>query len=152
MSERAVYWDPKKIISSLLGSWSLSRSIDNGTSMAGTATFSDGGNRRYPYVEHGTLQLADGQIVNAERRYIFEEAESGFAVLFAETPPRLFHRIALTREGANWVGDAVHLCNEDRYESRYEFRPDASFTVRHAVRGPRKQYVIRTRYTRSPLA
>ena len=139
------------VIASLLGSWSLRRSIDNGASMTGIATFRDSGGGRYLYAEEGCLRLADGQTVDAARRYIFEETDGGFAVLFAETPPRLFHRIVLHRVGSSLVGAGTHVCGDDRYDSRYRFQADGSFAVEHAVSGPRKRYALATRYAREPI-
>jgi uncharacterized protein DUF6314 len=86
--------------------------------------------------------------LDAERRYIFEETENVFAVLFAETPPRLFHPIALEWIGRTLVGNGTHLCGDDHYDSRYEFHTDGTFTIRHAVTGPRKHYAVTTRYSR----
>jgi hypothetical protein len=136
------------IIRPLVGSWMLRRAIDNGASMIGTASFADFGGGRVDYREQGPLRLPDGQVIDAERRYIFEEADDGFIVWFAETPPRLFHRVALAEDGTDLVGTASHLCGDDRYDSRYEFRADGSFSVRHMVVGPRKRYAIATLYSR----
>lgn len=138
----------KDFLPSLAGSWVLSRSIDNGCSMAGAAAISrrDGGH--FDYREAGRLALADGQTVEAERRYIFAAEVDGFAVFFAETPPRLFHRVVLERIGRTLVANGVHFCGADHYDTRYEFRADDSFTIRHAVTGPRKGYAMETRYTR----
>jgi hypothetical protein len=126
--------------------------VDNGVSMTGTATFASLSVDQFHYHERGQLRLADGQVIEAERRYLFEECRGGFTVLFAESPPRLFHHIVLVRAGSSLVGHGVHLCGEDRYDSRYEFRPDGWFTIEHAVRGPCKGYTITTRYTREPAA
>ena len=135
----------------LTGTWLLARSIDDGSSMAGTATFAACASGRLDYREQGRFRLPDGRTLHSERRYLFEETDDGFAVLFAETPPRLFHRITLERAGPSLAGAARHLCADDRYDSRYEFRLDGSFTIEHRVRGPRKHYTIRTRYRRNPL-
>jgi hypothetical protein len=132
----------------LEGVWAFQRSIDSGASIVGTAVFIGRDNGRFDYAEHGQLTLANGDRLDAERRYIFKKGAEGFTVLFAETPPRLFHCIALVRHGANLVGAATHLCAHDRYDSRYEFHPDGSFIVKHRVRGPRKRYVITTQYSR----
>jgi hypothetical protein len=137
-------------LASLVGSWSLRRSIDNGAAMTGTATFIGRADGWFDYAEHGRLTLADGQSLDAVRRYVFEEADDGFAVWFVEAPPRLFHRVVLRRAGTSLVGAAAHCCGDDRYDSRYEFPADGSFVIDHAVRGPRKRYVMRTRYTRDP--
>ncbi len=136
------------ILAALAGSWSLSRTVDNGASMTGAASFADRGNGQFDYHERVELRLADRRSVEGERRYIFAEIAGGFAVLFAERPPRPFHRIALTHAGASLVGSGTHRCDDDRYDSRYAFRPDGTFTIEHAVVGPRKRYVISTRYTR----
>jgi hypothetical protein len=147
--ETTAWGEPGDVFASLAGPWSFRRSIDNGASMTGTATFVRGADGQFEYFERGRLRLPNGAIIDGERRYLFEAHEAGFSVLFAETPPRLFHRIALRRHGASLVGDALHLCGNDRYDSRYEFCPDGSFYVRHAVAGPRKAYAIETSYTRA---
>jgi hypothetical protein len=135
----------------LAGSWTLRRSIDNGASMVGTATFLGRIDGRFDYAERGRVTLADGRILDAERRYLFEQTGDGFAVWFAESLSRLFHRVALRRLGTSLAGGGAHACGDDRYDTRYEFRADGSFLVTHAVHGPRKCYVMETRYTRSPV-
>lgn len=136
------------LLASLAGMWLLSRSIDDGSSMAGTATITPRGAGQFDYHERGQLRPPDGRTLDAERRYIFAEEADDFAVFFAENPPRLFHRIALHHEGPNLVGAATHLCAADRYDSRYAFHPDGSFVTEHRVHGPRKRYTIVTRYAR----
>jgi hypothetical protein len=132
----------------LAGSWAQRRSIDNGASMVGTATFLGRADGRFDYAEHGRLTLADGRILDAERRYLFEQTDDGFAVWFAEATPRLFHRVALHCLGTSLAGRGTHACGDDRYDTRYEFRGDGSFLVTHAVHGPRKRYVMENRHTR----
>jgi len=133
----------------LTGVWHLQRSIDGGGSMTGTATIARCDSRAFDYREQGRLVLPGGQILDAARRYIFQNEDDGFSVLFAENPPRLFHRIVLGPAGASLAGTGHHLCGDDRYETHYEFRADNSFGVRHAVSGPRKRYVMVTDYTRA---
>ena len=118
--------------------------------MSGTATITNRGARQFEYREQSQLRLADGRKIEGERRYIFEECDGGFSVLFAENPPRLFHRVILKRIGSSLVGNGMHICGEDRYHSRYQFRADGPFTIEHAVRGPRKRYAINTNYSRQP--
>jgi hypothetical protein len=135
------------VIRPLVGSWVLRRSIDNGATMTGHAFIAARGNRHFDYEERVCLQLADGRMIDGERRYLFEECADGFAVSFAENPPRLFHHVALERAGPSLIGTAVHLCGADQYDSRYEFRADGSFVIEHAVLGPRKRYTISTHYS-----
>ena len=146
--EIGLWREPNNVLSSLAGSWLFRRSVDNGASMIGTATITSRGDGQFDYHERGELRLPDGQTVAGECRYPFAECAGGFSVLFAETPPRLFHRIVLHGIGPRLIGDGTHLCSADRYDSRYEFRFDGSFVVQHAVHGPRKRYTITTRYWR----
>ena len=132
----------------LAGAWTLRRSIDNGASMIGTAVFTGQGGGRFAYAEHGELTLANGCCLDAERRYLFEEAIDGFTVWFPEAPPRLFHRVALHRAGQALIGGGLHLCGDDRYDSRYAFQADGWFSVRHVIAGPHKGYAIETRCDR----
>lgn len=136
-------------LGSLSGVWLLRRSVDNGATMTGKATFLLRGDGRFDYMENGRLTLANGQTFDSERRYVFEENSGGFVVWFSETPLRLFHRVVLRRHRDCPIGTAVHLCGEDHYDSRYEFSSEDSFVVRHRVRGPRKGYLMETVYTRN---
>jgi hypothetical protein len=138
-------------IASLSGAWLLYRQIDDGSLMAGTARFIPRGIGRFDYLEQGQLRLVDGRTLGTERGYIFEETESGFAVFFTQSPPRLFHRVTLEANGRNLVGVATHLCAGDRYDSHYEFRANASFTIEHRVCGPHKRYTSVTHYVRASL-
>jgi hypothetical protein len=136
-------------LGALSGSWLLRRSVDTGATMTGVATFARRDDGRLDYAERGQLTLTNGQILDAERHYIFEEEDCGFLVWLPKVPPRLFHRVALRCNGSSLVGTAVHWCGDDRYTSRYEFVAAGSFVVQHAVCGPRKRYVIETLYARS---
>lgn len=101
------------------------------------------------YREEGRLRLLDGRAFDAHREYLYQGRPGGFAVLFAEQPPRLFHETALRPgddETSAWIGTAAHLCAADLYDSLYRFLADGSFTLRHTVRGPRKDYVSLTRF------
>jgi hypothetical protein len=116
--------------------------------MVGTAMFTGWGGGRFEYAAQGELTLANGCRLDVERRYLFEEAIDGFTVWFPGAPPRLFHRIALCRIGQELIGGRLHLCGDDRYDSRYAFRADGRFSVHHAVAGLHKGYAIETHYVR----
>ena len=148
----APWGDPARVCDALRGVWSLSRQISDGSAMAGTAVFALAAGGSLAYREHGTLRRADGASFEAERRYLFRPRPDGFVVLFAEAPPRLFQDIVLAPVDGVLAGDATHLCAADAYASRYIFRPDGSFSIRHAVRGPRKAYWLDTLYRRVAAA
>lgn len=115
--------------------------------MSGAASFAEMGDGIALYSERGELRLTNGTVLRAGQRYLYERVEDGFAVLFCETG-REFQRVRPEiGEGVDWVGFGEHLCGADLYVTEYRFG-DGSFVVRHTVRGPRKDYVIRTLYGR----
>ena len=131
-------------------SWALDRRIEGQADMHGTATFQNREGGMLLYREEGQVRLADGKVFDAHREYRWGREAGGFAVFFAESPPRLFHRIELAWEGDALVGTASHLCTPDSYDSSYRFLADGSFVVRHVVRGPRKDDVSETVFSRQP--
>jgi len=144
-----VWGSPDTVFDRLAGEWRLQRTIEGQATMSGVARFTlleAGGMLRYR--EEGRIRLADGKEFDGHREYIFERAPGGFEVHFAETPPRLFHAIAIVHDGDALAGSATHLCTPDTYDSSYRFLPDGSFTIRHVVQGPRKDYLSATVFTR----
>ncbi len=106
---------------------------------------------RVAYRESGELLLECGQSLRAEQRYVYETMEDGFAVSF-HTTGELFQRVVFAAcAGDGWKGSASHSCKADVYDSEYVFRRDGMFVVRHEVRGPKKDYVIRTEYRRGQI-
>jgi len=139
------------ITKKLVGSWSFNRVIESQATMQGIAIFRPLGGGRLAYREQGDLKLANGTTVQAEREYIFSDSDGGFRVFFREDPPRLFHEISLCASaGGGLSGGAGHRCRHDDYQSAYTFLPDGTFTVRHVVSGPSKDYTMNTTYTRLP--
>lgn len=132
----------------LEGAWALARSIEGKASMSGTAAFIRQPSGLLKYREEGRIRLEDGKEFDGHREYFYERSPGGFTVLFAETPMRVFHGIAIVREGDALIGAANHLCIADNYDSRYAFHADGSFVVEHTVKGPRKDYLSRTVFTR----
>lgn len=147
-ADTATWGTAGDVFARLAGVWSLARTIDNGVTMSGRATFSPRDDGSLLYHERGTLTLPGGQRFDAERRYIFRASHGGFAVFFAETPERLFHAIALTRTDGGLHGEAMHPCRDDSYHSAYDFLPDGTFAVRHDVSGPAKSYRSHTIFRR----
>ncbi len=145
--------DPGAVLDGLAGQWSLERVVEgrdtNQASMLGIATFRRLESGFVAYREEGRLALPGGETFDAFRDYLFDRLPEGFAVFFAETPPRLFHEIRLERAAiGTLIGEAEHLCGQDHYATRYVFQPDGSFVVHHDVGGPRKDYVMATEYRR----
>ncbi|MGJ7503412.1 DUF6314 family protein [Variovorax sp. ZT5P49] len=136
------------VFDGLVGAWDLERTIEGQASMTGVAVFTPLETGMLKYREEGRIRLADGKEFDGHREYLFERAPGGFVVHFAETPPRLFHAIGIVRDGDALAGSATHLCTPDTYDSSYRFLADGSFTIRHTVHGPRKDYVSATVFRR----
>lgn len=147
-----IWGHPGDVVRRLQGVWTLDRTVDDRPLLTGRATFTAMDAGHLAYVEHGQMRLPDGRELEATRRYEFQPTPTGFAVFFAETPPRLFHTVALQPAGDRLVGHASHLCGADNYVSGYEFRDDGTFVIRHKVIGPRKDYRLDTLYRRDPSA
>lgn len=144
----ASWGTPDTVFDRLEGAWDLDRLIEGKATMAGIARFARLGAGPLKYREEGRIQLPDGQAFDGHREYVYERSADGFSVFFAETPLRLFHAIAIVREGDELVGSAGHLCIADQYDSVYRFRADGTFAIEHLVKGPRKDYLSRTVFTR----
>ena len=135
------------VFEGLLGEWSLEREIPGRGCMKGRARFTllDAGTALYE--ESGELCLEGGQTLHSRQSYVYEKRDDGFAVRFADTR-ELFHVVRFVVSGDDLVGEASHVCLNDLYISAYTVHSDGSFEVRHEVRGPQKDYVIRTLYHR----
>jgi hypothetical protein len=144
----APWGTPDTVFDGLEGAWDLDRTIEGKATMVGIAEFKRLDAGMLKYREEGRIQWADGQAFDGHRDYLFERAPGGFTVLFAETPPRRFHGIAIARDGDALVGSAAHLCVADHYDSLYRFLADGSFVIAHVVNGPRKDYLSRTVFRR----
>ena len=139
---------PDTVFDGLAGAWDLDRTIEGQASMTGIAVFTPLEPGMLKYREEGRIRLSDGKEFDGHREYLFERTQGGFAVHFAETPPRLFHAIGIVRDGDALAGSATHLCTPDTYDSSYRFLADGSFVIRHTVHGPRKDYLSATVFRR----
>jgi hypothetical protein len=144
----APWGTPDTVFERLPGTWDLERTIEGQATMSGIAVFSPLQPGLLKYREEGRIRLADGKEFDGHREYLFESAPRGFLVHFAETSRRLFHAIAVVHDGDALAGSARHLCTPDTYDSGYRFLPDGSFTLRHTVHGPRKDYLSATVFRR----
>lgn len=145
---RGTWGTPGEVFGQLAGHWTLDRDIEGEATFDGTASFSPH-DSALRYLETGWMRLRGGTVFAARRGYLFGALAAGFEVRFDDAGAALFHRIELVEVAGLLLGEAVHLCGEDRYRSRYAFAADGGFTVRHIVTGPRKDYTIRSRFRRS---
>ena len=131
----------ERVLADFLGRWRITREIGPATgpraSFEGHADW-----RAVPggadYVETGVLRLAGAAPMTAERRYRWG---ADLSVRFEDG--RDFHRVPPLG------GQATHYCERDTYLVTYDFSDWPAFVVRHDVSGPRKDYVMISRYGRA---
>lgn len=95
--------------------------------------------------ETGRLDLPGGQVLVAERRYLWRAGGGGLVdVLFEDG--RYFHSF----DPGELRPQAGHDCAPDRYDVAYDFTGWPNFAAHWRVTGPRKDYDSRSTYTRLP--
>ena len=128
------------------GLWRIERRIEDrlaGRSgvLQGQARFTDA-DTGLVYREEGVLRFAGQPDLTARQSYLWREGALGIEVLFADGKP--FH--GLPRDDA--APCAHHHCSPDDYVGRYDFSAWPEWRVEWHVSGPRKDYTMRTRYSR----
>jgi hypothetical protein len=141
-------WDAEWGLARLVGQWRIVREIAGQGSMSGVAVFERMADGRVLYRESAELWLHNGTRLFGKQRYFYQAIDGSFAVYFYETG-ELFEKVRFAaKSGGEYVAAAQHLCKEDRYVSEYRFLEDGRFSIRHVVRGPRKDYVVETVYVK----
>ncbi len=133
-------------LSDFLGKWSLRRDIDDRAAgarlrFAGIAEFTPRG-QGLAYAERGLLEVPGQPPMQAERHYFWRAEPPGIAVTFADGTP--FHAIA-----PELRPEARHECGADSYAVRYDFSRWPDWRAVWRVTGPRKAYVMISRYRRA---
>ncbi|KAF2172982.1 hypothetical protein M409DRAFT_62619 [Zasmidium cellare ATCC 36951] len=118
----------------------------------------------YLYIESGVLFLSNGASMPAKRRYVYRYSEQRdeLSVWFVKPDSDLevdylFHNLAFVapseaeKQGA-CIAKADHLCVEDMYTTEYKLPLKGislhKFETIHRVRGPSKDYISTTQYSR----
>ncbi len=130
-----------RVLSDFAGRWTLSRQILHADApdaqFDGVAEWASHG-QELIYHEQGTLCLPGHAPMKSERRYLWR---APLDVFFDDG--RFFH--AVPPEG----GESYHFCDPDAYTAIYDFSAwPASFDTTWRVRGPRKNYTMKSLYTR----
>lgn len=137
-----------RLLKSLEGRWTLSRTVDGFGKMNGFASF-----RRVmvglEYREEGILTLDSGSSHSAFRRLFYCEEDEAIVIRFPATsePGAILHRLALIKTGEGpWPLEAAdtHHCGQDTYHGIYRFETPVRISTEIAVRGPRKNTTINT--------
>lgn len=116
----------------------------------------------YLYIEDGEFKTEQGFGFRATRRYVYryDEATDKLSVWFAHPEQQkradyLFHEVEFQqadKDSDGWSAKSGHLCIDDYYDVKYNFKFKAvnlkRWTVAYTVNGPKKDYTIRGAYTR----
>lgn len=127
------------------GCWRLQRRIDDHRAgligqLEGLARFAPGQGGDLILTETGCLRYGTGAPLQAERRYLWRDEAGGIAVCFEDGRP--FHWFSADRPATR------HDCPPDLYRVRYDFTLWPEWSACWQVRGPRKDYRMRSRYSR----
>lgn len=134
---------------------------------ASAAAKDDGTGLEYLYIEEGEFKTEQGFSFTATRRYVwrYDEETDKISVWFVKPEELkradyLFHQVEIIqpekletgKRGDGWDAKAGHLCVEDYYDVRYNFKFKAvnlsQWGIEYTVNGPKKDYTIRGKYTR----
>lgn len=131
----------------LLGQWRLEREVDDRltgqvVTLVGTASFTPS-DRGLLQRDAGQLCLPDGQRIEAAQSYIWRFGTHKAWVDYADGRPF----IALSAPFGEV--DSAHLCGDDYYNVRFDFRAPRRWTSVWQVQGPRKNYVMQSAYCRA---
>ncbi|MBM1222364.1 trigger factor [Ponticoccus sp. SC2-23] len=130
-----------------LGRWRITREIEDrlgpDARFDGEAVISETAPGRWLYHETGRLGFGTGPLFEAERRYVWAPDATGIEVFFEDG--RAFHRIPLAG------GADRHHCDPDLYDVTYDFTAWPQCWAIWTVSGPRKSYVMRSRYRQQDL-
>ncbi len=132
---------PTRTLNDFEGAWTLRRFITHASGaeaeFRGTATWTPDDQGRLRCSEDGLLKVGQGAPVTARQTYLWED---GLRVHFSDG--RFFHTVPASG------GDASHWCDPDQYDGAYDFSDWPKWTVTWRVLGPRKDYTMRSAYSR----
>ena len=138
---------PASAFAFLLGTWVLEREVSGQARIEGELRVSASGEGLAEYAERCAVRTDDGAQFTGSQRYTVRQSANGFVLCFAETGA-VFQELGFAVGGDGSLrAEAVHRCAGDEYASAYVLGPGRAFSVRHAVRGPRKSYVSVTRFS-----
>jgi hypothetical protein len=134
-------------LSDFLGDWRFERLILDGAGVetgrvSGTALLT-GTALEAVFDEVGTLHLPGQSPMTATRRYLWRAMAGGIDVRFDDG--RAFHTIILGGQSSK----AAHWCDPDQYDVAYDFSGWPLWSSVWQVKGPRKDYTMRTHYRRT---
>src|SRR5579872_3099065 len=139
----------------LLGEWSFVREIPGYAKVRGEARVTPTGEGEARYEETAEVSLVqsgtNAATLRAKQRYGFRRLPppvNGIETRFCDTG-ELFERLEFSeRADGGLEARARFVCAADVYESVFAVDGEGRLHVEHVVRGPRKNYEVRSAYER----
>jgi len=106
------------------------------------------------YKEEGTFTTSDFVAIKVSRSYIWRFSDDRSLEIYFiaqfENPPKIDYLFLPLVFDDSLVAEAVHPCCDDLYEAKYDFAglQQGEWTVEYLVKGPEKDYTLRTCYSR----
>ena len=145
--------DLKKLFNQLPGQWILERDIQNSDGNGvfnGICTFTTMDDGRLLCKETGTLTF-NGHQTDASRSYIYAYQDDGIIILYNDPHRKdeVLHQLAFEMHDNNYVAKHCHVCGNDTYDLTFTMQSDNSIEMKYVVKGPHKDYAMRSLLTRS---
>lgn len=140
-----------ELLSFFSGVWKIERTITHrfpvGESYqaTGLATFSLEKNGDLLYQEEVEMcSLRTKDVFQGTQQYIYkyDSASDTLAKYFSDG--RFFYKLEISGNTAS----GNHFCKEDNYKANYIFKAENIFSLTYLVKGPRKDYIMKTAYVR----
>lgn len=138
------------------GAWSLNRTILGVGSMKGEAIFENLSqiisSHDILYKEDGIFHLDNVTKLNTHKEYIYSFENEQLGVYFVECNKRdrLFHLLDFKEDNRIYLtATAIHHCDPDVYDVKYEIYNSDEFKIVYKVNGPMKDYVSQTYFKRN---
>lgn len=140
------------------GCWHFTRSMLGSDAQLvgnadGQAEFKVASESRLRYLEAGQLRLiADQRLLSFSRRFDYEMAGELMHVAFADgmQAGQAYQSYRYDPVQQMLVPLETHLCVRDRYDGRYVLVDADRFDLHTRIEGPHKDYLLHTRFTRTP--
>lgn len=159
----------KQIFDNLIGIWSIKRILGNFGTAEGTAKFtlqnnnettsnattSDENTLVINYREDlivkydnnvSSQQLSPNVENSAYKEYVYLYDMARDKIIKKFTTGNLFYELSIDFEKQIANGD--HLCEKDFYKASYDFIDPENFVLTYFVNGPKKDYLIKTEFTK----
>jgi Family of unknown function (DUF6314) len=139
----------------LQGVWKLKRRLGTQGYMQGVARFQTRREGMLYYQEQGSATFGNGKTFSAYRAYAYVYGQGTIAVhswnSVHEQPAELLYTLYF--QSANTTSQALvatgtHECVNDVYQAQYTFVSHKHFQLTYRVKGPHKDYVIQTHFSR----